>query len=141
MRTICTVNSSASTSSHTGGRGPLTLLVGVVLAAVEGTVLAGYGVAEALFLSGDRLTMGLTTAVFFLAYGVGLFVVAWAAWRLAAWARAPLVMAQLIQLGVAWSFRGGSTTPAAAVLAVVALVALASLLHPDTTRVLVGDRR
>ena len=40
------------------------------------------------------------------------------------------MLAQLIQLGVAWSFRGGETTWVAIALAVVALVVLAGLLHP-----------
>ena len=41
-----------------------------------------------------------------------------------------MVLAQLIQLGVAWSFRGGDTTVVAVVLAVVALIVVAGILHP-----------
>ena len=45
-------------------------------------------------------------------------------------------MAELIQLGLAWNLRGGETTLVAVVLAVVALVVVAGLLHPATTAVL-----
>ena len=40
------------------------------------------------------------------------------------------MVAQVIFLGLAWSFRGGDTTWVAIVLAVVAVVVLAGLLHP-----------
>ena len=49
------------------------------------------------------------------------------------------MLAQLIQLGVAWGFRGGQTTVVAVALAVVALVVVAGVLHPASTRALVGD--
>jgi hypothetical protein len=76
--------------------------------------------------------MAATTSVFFLVYGVGLVVFARLLGRRRTWTRAPLVLAQLIQLGVAWSFRGGSTTAAAVVLAVVAVAVLAGVFHPDS---------
>ena len=60
----------------------------------------------------------------------GSAVFAWLLHRLQSWARAPVVLAQLIQLGVAWSFRGGGDTAvvvgAAAVVAVVVLAGHAS---------------
>jgi uncharacterized membrane protein len=40
------------------------------------------------------------------------------------------VLAQLIQLGLAWSFRDGSTLAVAIALAVIALVVLAGMLNP-----------
>ncbi|QNN51940.1 hypothetical protein [Nocardioides mesophilus] len=109
---------------------PTALLVAAAVAAVEALLLAVYGVAELVALSGDRLTMGLSTSVFFLGYAAGLAFCAWAVTRGSSWARAPIVLAQLIQLGVAWSFRGGSSTPLSVLLAVLALVVLAGLLHP-----------
>jgi hypothetical protein len=48
-------------------------------------------------------------------------------------------MAQLIQLGVAWSFWGGSSTPAAVALAVVALVVLVGVFHPASLAALSDD--
>jgi hypothetical protein len=100
------------------------------LAAVEAALLALFGVAELVSLSGDRVAMGVTTTVFFLVYGAGLAFCAWRVTRLESWARAPLVLAQLIQLGVAWSFRGGSSTPVAVGLALVAVLVIAGIFHP-----------
>jgi hypothetical protein len=87
-------------------------------------------VLELASVSAGRLTMGVSTSIFFLGYGVALLLCAWAVHRLVSWARSPIVLAQLIQLGVAWSFRGGDTTVLALGLAVVAVVVLAGVLHP-----------
>ena len=123
-----------------GPTAPAPLVVAAALVGVEGLLLVGYAVLEALAISTGRVTMGATTAVFFLAYGAGLLLCAWGLWRVRAWARGPVVLAQLIQLGVAWGFRGGQTTIVAVVLAVVALVVVAGVLHPASTRALVGDQ-
>ena len=91
--------------------------------------------------------MGVTTTLFFVVYGVGLGLVAWQLRRLRSWARAPVVLAQLIQICVAWSFRGGSTTLVAVALSVVAVLVLAGIFHPasiaamDTTDADSADRR
>ena len=82
----------------------------------------------------------LTTAVFFLGYGAGLLLCAWQLTRRASWARSPVILAQLIQLGLAWSFWGGDTTLVAIALAVVALVVGAGVLHPDSMRALADER-
>ena len=109
---------------------PPPLVVAASLVAVEGGLLLMYALLEVGSLSADRLTMGITTAVFFAVYGVALLVCTWQLTRGHSWARSPIVLAQLIQLGVAWSFRGGDTTWVAVALAVVALVVLAGVLHP-----------
>ena len=59
--------------------------------------------------------------------------------RRASWARSPVVLAQLIQLGLAWSFRGGETTWIAIALAVVAVVVVAGVLHPASIEALSDD--
>ena len=119
---------------------PLALATGLVL--VEAVVLAGFGIAEVFWLSSSRLTMGVTTALFFVAYGVGLGWCAWKLRQLESWARAPIVLAQLIQLPVAWGFRGGSTTAVAVVLIVAALAVLAGVFHPASLRAVeAADRR
>ena len=120
-------------------RPPFPLLLAACLVAVEALVLVGYGVAEVFALSGQRVAMGVTTALFFLLYGAVLAFAGWSVTRLRSWARAPIVLAQLIQLGVAWSFRGGSSTVAAVALAVAALVVLAALLHPASLAALADD--
>lgn len=89
-----------------------------------------YAILELANVSSQRLAMGLTTALFFAMYGAGLGVAAWAVHRRHSVARSPIVLAQLIQLGLAWNLRGGETTVVAVVLAIVALVVIAGLLHP-----------
>ncbi len=105
-------------------------MVAASLVAVEGGLVIMFGLMELANLSSQRLTMGVTTAAFFAVYGAALVFFAWQVTRGQAWARGPIVLSQLIQLGVAWSFRGGTTTWVAICLAVVAGVVLAGILHP-----------
>jgi hypothetical protein len=97
---------------------------------VEGLLIGIFGLAEALDLDSDRLVMGVTTGVFFLAYGVGLMVCAWGMHTLRPWSRGPVLLAQLISLGLAWNFRSGDTLPVAIGLVVLAALVLVGLLHP-----------
>ncbi len=129
-------------SGPVSGPGPGTpppLTVAVSLAGLEGVVLVLYGLAEIASVSSTRVTMGVTTAGFFALYGAGLVFCAWQVHRRESWARGPLAMAQLIQLGLAWSFRGEGTTWLGVVLAAVAVVTLAGLLHPASLEALHDD--
>lgn len=121
------------------GGGPAPLVAAASLVAVEAILLVLYGVAELIAVSGDRVTMGVTTALFFLVYGAGLAFCAWAVTRLKSWARAPIVVAQLIQLLVAWSFRGGATTLVAIGLAVVAVLVIVGIFHPASLDALADE--
>ena len=109
---------------------------GIVLAeALTFLVLAAL---EAFDVSSERVGMGVGVTLFLLVIGAGLL---WAAWRVTegdAWARSPLVFAQLIQLGLAWNFRGDPPwlTPA---IALPAVAVLAALLAPPVTRALSDD--
>jgi hypothetical protein len=107
-------------------------VVAASLVAVEGGLMLVFAVLEAASLSSARLTMGVTTSAFFAVYGAGLLFCAWQLTRGQSWARSPVVLAQLLQLGVAWSFRGGDTTWVAICLAAVALVVIAGVLHPQS---------
>jgi hypothetical protein len=118
---------------------PAPLVVAASLVAVEGLLLVVYAVLELFSLDSDRVAVGLTTSIFFAVYGAGLLLCAGAIIRGQSWARSPIVLAQLIQLGLAWSFRGGDTTVVAVVIAVVAIVVLAGLLHPASVEAL-ADR-
>ena len=109
---------------------PSPLVVAASLAAVEGILLLAYGVLEAANVHADRVAMGVTTSLFFAGLGVVLAGCAWLVVRGRAWARSPIVVAQVMFLGVAWSFLGGSTTWVAVVLALVAAIVLVGLLHP-----------
>ena len=111
------------------------------LVALEALGLLVLAVLEVANLRSIRLTMGVTTTVFFLVASAGLAWCAWSLWKARRWARGPVVMAQLIQLGLAWNFRdvGGLVLPLS--LALVALLVIVGLLHPATTEVLEEDAR
>ena len=91
-----------------------------------------FGLGELRNLSSEQLSAGLAISVFFAGYGAALIFCAWQLSRARPWARGPVLLAQLIQLGVAWSFWGGVTTWVAVTLGVVALIVLAGLLHPQS---------
>ena len=118
---------------------PAPLVVAASLVAVEGLVLLLLAVLELASLSSQRLTMGVTTTGFFALYGGALLLLAWSVHHGRSWARSPIVLAQLIQLGIAWSFRGGDTTLVAVALAVVALIVVVGLLHPASIDALADD--
>jgi len=120
---------------------PLPLRIAAVLAGLEGLILVLYAIAVLVSFSSARATMGVTTAGFFLVYGAGLTAAAWALLRARSWARAPVVLAQLIQLGVAWSFRGGASTAVAVALAVVAVLVLGGVLNPASLRATEEDHQ
>ena len=74
--------------------------------------------------------MGLTTALFFAAFGVLLMVCGRLITRGHTWARGPILLAQLMGLGLAWNLRGGETTVVSVGIAVVSLIVIAGMLHP-----------
>jgi hypothetical protein len=105
----------------------------------ESITVLGLGLGELLSLHASRLVLGLTTAAFYVAYGVALAACAVGLLRARRWSRAPLVLTQLIALGVASSFARGATLGVGLVLAAVALVVLVVLLLPSTTALTGGD--
>jgi hypothetical protein len=111
---------------------PPPLTVAASLVAVEAVLFVILAVAELADFESSKAVMGSTTALFFLAYGAGLAVCAWAIWRLRSWGRAPIVVAQLLQFLVAWSFWGGETTWVAIGLGAVAAIVLAGIFHPQS---------
>ena len=113
-----------------GSTPPAPLVVAAGLVVVEGLLLLGYGVLEAAHIEAARAAMGATTAAFFVLLAGLLIAGGWLVVRGHAWPRSPIVVAQVMFLGLAWSFRGGDTTWVAIGLAVVATVVLAGLLHP-----------
>ena len=111
-----------------GAPAPLAVAAGMTF--VEGMLIVLFGISELVSIDSDRLVMGVTTAVFFMAYGVVLLVCARGLHTVRGWARGPVLLSQLILLGLAWSFKGGSTLPIAILLALAAAIVLAGLLHP-----------
>ena len=120
---------------------PPPLVMAASVAAVEGLMLVALALLELFSLSSSRLTMGLTTAAFFAAFGVLLIVCGWVVTRGQTWARGPILMAQLIGLGLAWNLRGGQTTLVAVAIVVVAVVVIAGLLHPASVEALNAEER
>lgn len=118
----------------TAGARPAPLVVAASLAAVEGAALLLLAALEAASIESERLSLGLSTAVFFLLVGAAVLACAWGLFRMAAWSRGPLLLTQLIALGLAWNVQ--DLPLLAVVLVLVALVALAGMLHPDTMRAL-----
>ncbi|MGH3448476.1 MAG: hypothetical protein ACRDQA_11250 [Nocardioidaceae bacterium] len=114
--------------------------VAATVCLLEALVVAGMAVAELVHVDADHPSVAITTAVFFMLYAVGLGFSASALLRLKSWSRGPVVLAQLIELGVAWSFKGNDTTWVSIVLAVPALVVLGVMFSPSTTKALYGER-
>jgi len=117
---------------------PIPLRVGLATVLLETVVFLLLGVAELASLSTDRLVMGITTAVFFLGYGVLIGLCARGMARRRTWGRSIVVMGQLIQLGVAWSYRSGTPWLSAA-LALTAVVVLVGIFHPASIEALDED--
>jgi len=121
------------------GRRPLTLVVAAALLAVEGLAGLGYAVLELGQIRMTRAAVGVGVAILMACFGLVLLLVARGVLLGKRWSRAPAVVMQLILLPLAWSFKGGSTTWVAVVLAVVAITALVGLLHPHSTAVFIGS--
>jgi hypothetical protein len=116
---------------------PPPLTVAASLVAIQGVLLLAVGVLELVTISSERVSLGLSTAAFFIAYGGVLLVCARALTRQHGWARGPVLITQLIQLGLAWNVR--DVVVVAVVLAVAAVVVLAGMLHPASIRALSDD--
>jgi hypothetical protein len=115
---------------------PAPLVAAAGLTAVQGVVTTLFGILEMFSVAGDRVVMGVTTALFFALYGVVLVFCAWGMNRLRPWSRGPVLFAELVWLLIAWSFRGGDTLVVAIVVAVSAVLVLAGLLHPASVSAL-----
>lgn len=115
---------------------PAPLRLAAVVVGVEGLGTLVFGVLEALHTTSARAVMGATTSLFFAGFGIALVACGWGLLRVATWARGPVLISQLIALGLAWNFRGGETTWISVLLAVPAVVVLIGMLHPATIEAL-----
>ncbi|RJS46863.1 hypothetical protein D4739_11990 [Nocardioides cavernaquae] len=113
---------------------PAPLRVAAAFTALQAVVLVVLSIVQIVNFSGDRVAMNLTTIAFFLLCAVGLALCARALVLGHSWARSPIVLAQLIQLGLAWSFvqggAGSGDKAVAWVLAALALTVLVGIFHP-----------
>ncbi|QLQ11014.1 MAG: hypothetical protein HZY75_12410 [Nocardioidaceae bacterium] len=104
------------------------LLLAVSVVVIEAVAFAVFGVIELLHLDTSRPEVALTSGLFFLLWAVFLMFFSWRLSRLESWARPPLVMAQLIQVAVAFSWGGLSWAVVA--LLISAVLVLVGIFHP-----------
>ena len=95
--------------SRYGAPAPLAVAAGMTF--IEGLLTVLFGVTELVSIDSDRLVMGLTTSVFFLAYGGVLLVCAWGLHTVRVVGARPGAAVPADLLGLAWSFKDGSTLP------------------------------
>lgn len=115
---------------------PRPLVVAAGLVGLEGLLLGVLAVVELFHLHSGRVTLAVTTALFFVGMGGGLVFCGWGLFRVRSWARGPVVATQLIGVLLSFSFWGGETTAGAVVILVVTLAVLVGVLHPASTRAL-----
>ncbi len=115
------------------------LRLAALVCLLEAAALLVMAAVEVASLDSGRLAVGITTSVFFVVYAAGLALAARAIAKASSWARAPIVLAQLIQLGLAWSFHGSGTDWVAILLAVPAIFVVVVLMLPGSTTALYGQ--
>ena len=118
---------------------PAPLVVAAVLVGLEALALVVLGAVELANLDSSRVTLAVTTTLFFLGLGGGLGWCARGLFRVRSWARGPVVALQLIGVLLSFSFWGGETTTAALGILVVSAATLVGVLHPASTRALAAD--
>ena len=126
------------TEAQSLGPRPPTIVIAAVLLALEGLIGLGYAGIAVGQIRMSRAVVGLGVAILMAAFGLLLLVVARGVFLGRRWSRGPAVVAQLILLPIAWSFRGGVTTWVSVTLAALAIAVLVGVLHPRSTAVFVG---
>lgn len=109
-----------------------------VLMVAQALIVAIFGVVELASHHKD-LGFGFGAAVFFIVYGVGIGFCGWGLLDLRRWARGPTLLVELLNLGLGWSLRGGSTWGAALALALPSVVVLICILLPASVEALEAD--
>ena len=97
-------------------------------------MLAVWGVLVLTKVTGT--TVGLS--ILFFVCAAALAVCAYGLLRMQSWSRAPIVLAQLITLGLAWDYRSNNT-PVAIGLLIYAVVTLACLFHRSSLEALTSQ--
>ncbi len=126
------------TDVQSRGRRPLTIVVAAVLLALEGLLGLGYAGVALAEVRMARAVVGVGVTILMAVFGLLLLLVARGVFLGKRWSRGPAVVAQLILLPIAWSFRGGVTTWISVALAALAIAVLVGVLHPRSTAVFVG---
>jgi uncharacterized membrane protein (DUF2068 family) len=116
----------------------VTIVVAAVSLALEGLLGLGYAGVALGQVRMSRAVVGVGVAILMASFGLLLLLVARGVFLGRRWSRGPAVVAQLILLPIAWSFRGGATTWISVTLAVLAIAVLVGVLHPRSTAVFVA---
>jgi hypothetical protein len=115
---------------------PFALRLAAALVAIEAAALVALAGVEVGSFDYDRLALGVTTTAFFVLYAVALGACAYGLWQARRWSRSPVVLTELIGLGVAWSFSGGPTRWVSLVLGSLAIATLVCVFLPASTAAL-----
>ncbi|MBP2703413.1 hypothetical protein JOL79_06320 [Microbispora sp. RL4-1S] len=121
---------------------PATLVVAGAVLAAEGLLalaLGGYVAVETLTARASDLVSALAEAGLAVVAGAALLWVAWGLWQALRWSRGPAVVTQIFVVPVAITLIQGGQYGYGVPLVVAAVVALAALLAPASTRALVGE--
>ncbi|GGR71875.1 hypothetical protein J2S40_002851 [Nocardioides luteus] len=110
---------------------PRTLLLTVFAAGLEAAAMLVWAVLDFVRIpDAASLTTAIAGGLFFLLCAAGIGWCTLMIWRLESWSRAPLVLVQLIVLGLAWNLR--EDVVVAAGLALVAVIALVGIFAPPS---------
>ncbi|MCF6523429.1 hypothetical protein [Streptomyces sp. JJ36] len=125
---------------------PARLGAAAVLTALEGTVIAAFGLYSlVLVFAGDPdgLVQALTMALTVLGLAALPLAAARGLWLRRRWSRGPAMIVQLLGLPVGWQMaqNGGVWTAGGVVIGLVALTVLGCLVNPTATEALgIGPR-
>lgn len=120
---------------------PARITTAAVLTALEGAVIAGFGLVSLVLLftgDPDGVTQALTLALTVLALSVLPLVAARGLWGRRSWSRGPSMIIQLLALPVGWQMaqNGGAWTLGGVVIGLTALAVLGCVLNPTATEAL-----
>jgi hypothetical protein len=116
------------------------LLLGAAVLWLEGLAVVVYGVLVIIGMRNVSAGVGYGVAAMLIAWGVALGLVGRGVALARPWARGPAVALQLLQLPLAWGFRGSIGWLAAA-LFVTAAVVLVCVFLPASTAAFTAGRR
>ncbi|MGP4026956.1 hypothetical protein [Actinomadura sp. 3N407] len=121
---------------------PITVQAAAALEAAEGVAAVGFGVytgVETATGAAVDPASAIGVTVLALAAGLGMLACARGLLRADQWSRAPTVLTQLFALPVAWSLWQSERPAIAIPMAVIAVLALVTVLSPPSTTWLIED--
>ncbi|MEV0970191.1 MULTISPECIES: hypothetical protein [Microtetraspora] len=121
---------------------PQTLTVASAMVAVEGiaaVALGGYVAVETVIGKPSDLISSIFVAAFGILVGAGLLWVAWGILQMLRWSRGPGVITQIFALPVAITLIQSQQYAYGIPLVVAAVIALVTLLAPQSTKALMGE--